>query len=298
MTSTFCRIWIALPVLLGLSLPSLSAQAKPPWRVGGGNARLETEGNVSRLSGKGWVRTSRAYLDVRVKLDFRVVDSRSAGALLLRAVIPPPGAAAVSGYRVALRPGDKVSVKTLAEQPARVTAIPAVTREGEWHHLEVHAIRDQVTVSLDGQVAATIEGREHQTGYVGLEIERGTMEFRAIRVSEANPSACRDDPKSRVADSATPDRSAVTLPRVQREVRATYTIEALNDRAEGPVWVEAVVLPDGTVGETCVRKSVHPDLDAEAMAAARQWRFTPGTRHDQPVSVLITIELDFTLEGV
>jgi len=32
-----------------------------------------------------------------------------------------------------------------------------------------------------------------------------------------------------------------------------------------------------------------------AIAAARQWRFRPGTLRDQPVPVQITIELSFTL---
>jgi len=33
----------------------------------------------------------------------------------------------------------------------------------------------------------------------------------------------------------------------------------------------------------------------EAVKAARQWRFVPGTRLGEPVAVRITIELTFTL---
>jgi outer membrane biosynthesis protein TonB len=36
-------------------------------------------------------------------------------------------------------------------------------------------------------------------------------------------------------------------------------------------------------------------LDLEAIKAARQWRFRPGTRLGEPVSVPVTIELDFVL---
>jgi TonB family protein len=67
-------------------------------------------------------------------------------------------------------------------------------------------------------------------------------------------------------------------------------------RVEGDVWVEAVVLPDGTVWEACVRRSLHADLDVEALAAARRWLFAPGRREDQPVPVLVTIELSFSLK--
>jgi outer membrane biosynthesis protein TonB len=36
-------------------------------------------------------------------------------------------------------------------------------------------------------------------------------------------------------------------------------------------------------------------LDQAAEYAARQWRFNPGTHLGQPVAVLVTIELKFTL---
>jgi TonB family protein len=36
-------------------------------------------------------------------------------------------------------------------------------------------------------------------------------------------------------------------------------------------------------------------LDQEAIKAAKKWRFKPGTRFGEPVAVLVTIELTFTL---
>jgi TonB family protein len=91
--------------------------------------------------------------------------------------------------------------------------------------------------------------------------------------------------------------NGVELPRVLREVRPNYTADAMRAKVQGTVWVEAVVLPDGTVGEATVVRSLDPTfgLDQEALKAARQWRFVPGTRFGQPVPVLVTIELTFTL---
>jgi TonB family protein len=56
-------------------------------------------------------------------------------------------------------------------------------------------------------------------------------------------------------------------------------------------------MPDGTVGDVRITKSLDPvfGLDQEAIKAARQWRFKPGMRLGQPVPVIITIELTFTL---
>jgi TonB family protein len=58
-----------------------------------------------------------------------------------------------------------------------------------------------------------------------------------------------------------------------------------------------VVLPDGTVGSVEVVRSLDATfgLDQEAIKAAKQWRFRPGTRLGEPVAVLVTIELTFTL---
>jgi periplasmic protein TonB len=91
--------------------------------------------------------------------------------------------------------------------------------------------------------------------------------------------------------------SGVEIPRVIREVKPNYTADAMRAKIQGVVELEAVVLPDGTVGEVNVTRSLDRTfgLDEEARKAVRQWRFVPGTRLGQPVPVLVTIELTFTL---
>jgi periplasmic protein TonB len=91
--------------------------------------------------------------------------------------------------------------------------------------------------------------------------------------------------------------SGVTIPEVVRQVKPQYTSEAMRARIQGSVEVECVVRTDGTVGDVHVVRSLDPryGLDDEAVKAARQWRFRPGTRLGEPVPVLVTIELTFTL---
>ena len=91
--------------------------------------------------------------------------------------------------------------------------------------------------------------------------------------------------------------NGVTLPRVLREVRPQYTSDAMRAKVQGTVLLECVVRPDGSVGDVQVVRSLDPTfgLDQEAIKAAKQWRFAPGTRLGEPVPVLITIELTFTL---
>lgn len=91
--------------------------------------------------------------------------------------------------------------------------------------------------------------------------------------------------------------NGVSTPVVVREVKPQYTSEAMRARIQGTVWVQAVVRTDGTVGDVEVVRSLDPrfGLDEEAIKAAKQWRFRAGTRLGEPVPVLVTIELTFTL---
>jgi TonB family protein len=91
--------------------------------------------------------------------------------------------------------------------------------------------------------------------------------------------------------------NGVTLPRILREVRPAYTSDAMRAKVQGTVLLQCVVRPDGSVSDIQVLRSLDSvfGLDQEAIKAARQWRFAPGTRMGQAVPVQITIELTFTL---
>lgn len=91
--------------------------------------------------------------------------------------------------------------------------------------------------------------------------------------------------------------NGVTTPVVLREVKPQYTSDAMRAKVQGSVWLECVVRPDGSVGDVKVIRSLDSTfgLDLEAMKAARQWKFRPGTRMGEPVNVLVIIQLDFTL---
>jgi TonB family protein len=91
--------------------------------------------------------------------------------------------------------------------------------------------------------------------------------------------------------------NGVVTPRVLREVRPNYTSDAMRAKVQGIVVLECVVRPDGTVGDVQIVRSLDSTfgLDQEAIKAAKQWRFSPGTRLGEPVPVLVSIELTFTL---
>jgi periplasmic protein TonB len=91
--------------------------------------------------------------------------------------------------------------------------------------------------------------------------------------------------------------NGVDMPKVLSEVKPSYTAEAMRAKIQGVVLVEAVVMPDGGVGQVQVLRSLDPTfgLDQEAIKAVKRWRFAPGKRFGQPVPVMVEIELTFTL---
>jgi protein TonB len=86
----------------------------------------------------------------------------------------------------------------------------------------------------------------------------------------------------------------VREPKKISDVRPVYPAIAQAAKVEGMVILEAVINQRGTVERVRVLRSV-PLLDAAAVEAVRNWRYTPTLLNGTPVSVLMTITLHFTL---
>ena len=82
-----------------------------------------------------------------------------------------------------------------------------------------------------------------------------------------------------------------------KEVKVSYTPDALRAKVQGGVALEAVVRADGTVGEVRVVRSLDKRyrLDDEAVKALKQWQFTPGQKDGAAVPVVVEVEMTFTL---
>lgn len=84
-----------------------------------------------------------------------------------------------------------------------------------------------------------------------------------------------------------------------RSVQPKYTSEAMQAKIQGVVELEVVVLPNGNIGTVRVVKSLDAKLglDEQAIAAARQWLFKPGTQTatGRPVPVIVTIIMEYRL---
>jgi periplasmic protein TonB len=89
--------------------------------------------------------------------------------------------------------------------------------------------------------------------------------------------------------------SGITPPSLLREVKPDYSEDARRRNIEGDVVMEIVVRHDGSVGEVRVLQGLGHGLDERAIAAVRQWRFTPATRKGAPVDVMVEVAMEFKL---
>jgi TonB family protein len=80
-----------------------------------------------------------------------------------------------------------------------------------------------------------------------------------------------------------------------RDVKPAYPDAAQKARVQGIVICDVLIGPDGKVADARVLRSI-PLLDQAAFDAVLQWEFTPTQVNGNPVSIIMTVTVNFTLE--
>jgi TonB family protein len=121
-------------------------------------------------------------------------------------------------------------------------------------------------------------------------LRRMALGFGAIMIAIAllGPAAAQNAPYKVGGD--------VISPRLVEKVDPTYPPDAKDEKVEGTVLLNVVILPSGIAGEISVEKSLDARVDEAAIAAVRQWKFAPGTLKGEPVPVQARIEINFHLK--
>lgn len=167
--------------------------------------------------------------------------------------------------------------------PARGSSAPPESRSPGIAPIEAPAEiapeRD-VTDSPAGQIATGVHGVE--TGVVGGIDLPGT----GLQVEPPPPPPVSQAP-IRLHEGMQAPRKIVNVP-------PRYPMHAQQAHIEGVVVLDAVIDPTGRVTDVRVTRSIQL-LDQAAIDAVRQWRFTPTLLNGEPVSVLLTVRVRFTL---
>jgi TonB family protein len=96
-----------------------------------------------------------------------------------------------------------------------------------------------------------------------------------------------------------PDEPGLVKPKLLKQVSPNYPTVARNASVAGDVEIEAVVMPDGKVGDARIIRSLDKrfGLDEEAVRVAKLWQFEPARKDGFPVPVLVTIVVQFRLRS-
>jgi TonB family protein len=188
-----------------------------------------------------------------------------------RAIAPPRRARAVGADTISVPATPPASVDATIEPPPETSALPAKPM-GDTMQIVPGAIETDGPSTGSGH-SGIGKGPGNDNGGLGEKPGRG------------------------FGEGATPYGPGVTMPTLIERVAPRYTPDAMRARIQGSVWIECVVQADGTVGDARVMRSLDRrfGLDDEAIAAAKRWRFRPGRLNGQPVPVVITIELMFSV---
>jgi protein TonB len=87
----------------------------------------------------------------------------------------------------------------------------------------------------------------------------------------------------------------IKRPEIVKKVDPVYPPIAKAARVAGMVIIEATIARDGTIKNAKVIRSV-PMLDQAALDAVNQWRYTPTLLNNQPVEVIMSVNVTFAIQ--
>ncbi|MDQ6699134.1 MAG: energy transducer TonB, partial [Acidobacteriota bacterium] len=85
-------------------------------------------------------------------------------------------------------------------------------------------------------------------------------------------------------------------PKVLQKTDPAYTDAATKAKIQGTVLLDLEISPEGFAQNVQVARRLDPGLDENAVFSVRQWRFQPGMKDGEPVTVAATIEINFHLK--
>lgn len=142
---------------------------------------------------------------------------------------------------------------------------------------------------LGGQIGGVLGGEKG--GVLG-----GTVGSTGTGEGDAKPAPPPPAPEPEPSEGPLRVGGDVKAPIAINRSKPNYTDPARKGHITGVVVIEAVVNKQGEVEQAKILKGLPLGLSEQAMDAVKHWRFRPGTLNGQPVDVIFTLTVNFTLE--
>ncbi len=207
--------------------------------------------------------------------------------------VPGPGGGGGGGGNSTPEPPRKAEIETPKPVVAAPTPVPKPVVEAP-PQITMPPISTQAQIPMTGTITLSAPSAAQGAGTGG-----GAGTGRGTGSGEGTGSGVGPGSGGGTGGGLYRPGSQVTNPVVLYEKKPAYTAEAMRAKIQGAVEIEGVVMPDGSLANPRIVRSLDKThgLDQKALEAVKQWRFKPGVLKatGQPVPIIVTIELTFTL---
>ena len=147
---------------------------------------------------EGWLKSEREYADFELEVEFRFMTDDADSGIFIRAIGDEPFArgwpnesyqvqlrnplgesrfAPVGGiFRHGMPDGKTAYDEALARRVSRPT--------GEWQQIFIRLVGEELSVALNGTALTSAQAIGNRQGFIGLQGETGSLEFRSMKIRE------------------------------------------------------------------------------------------------------------------
>lgn len=194
LASFLCRGGCWLTAVVGLGFGAVAADTQE-WKPLFNGADLKgwagvhevdfqvVEGNLRLVKGMGWLRTEREYGDFILEFECRALEEKYDSGLFFRVGLdgkPWP----TDGWQVNLRfdaIGGLVRGYTMME-PAPTARTPV----NRWMQFRLEVRGSKAILTVDGEEGWETDKIDRARGYIGIQAENKSFDFRNLRIRELN----------------------------------------------------------------------------------------------------------------
>jgi hypothetical protein len=137
------------------------------------------DGNLRLVKGMGWLRTEKQYADFILEFEWRALQEKYDSGIFFRAGLegkPWPDKSYQVNLRYDMLGGLVQGFKPLV--PAETPRMPL----HQWVKFRIEAKGNRVTLDVDGERAWETDRVEPGRGYLGIQVEERSFDFRNFRI--------------------------------------------------------------------------------------------------------------------
>ncbi len=175
-----CWLWISASAAENSGWESLfNGKDLTGWKPVHDVTFVVTNGNLRLVSGMGWLRTENQYQDFVFEAEWRALDPGYDSGFFIRAGLEgkpwPTDGWQVNLARAALG-GLVKGYKTIV--PAETPPMPL----NKWVKFKIEVRGKKITLDVDGERAWEFNDLDATAGYIGIQAENKSFDFRNLRV--------------------------------------------------------------------------------------------------------------------